>query len=339
MSFQKKMQIMNKFMLFLIITGFISVSGCVKDDSGFGGNEKITGKLIMQDTLSNGTIDVPDAWVYIGFNFMPNTVNYSYKTQTDKYGHFEISNLLESGKYQIYALKSFQMSSSQIVLSADTNIGNPKIDLELFLRPDKMVGYLSGVVMMHDSITNGTTTVASADVYLGYKFIPNTTHYTYKLNTDENGYFTSSLIPISDSLNYTFFVSKKITIGGNVITLSSINTFQAFRLKSNKIEILPSDSIGYITIKITDLFGMTPQPFVTWCLYSDPRPYNNEKPCEGSFYSSATNFSGLGYVSGLALNSKYYLKGYLAYSSDTLWVKDSLFISTIPYPVFTFKLE
>ncbi|TRZ70715.1 MAG: hypothetical protein D4R97_07900 [Bacteroidetes bacterium] len=330
---------MKKLILFLILTEIAVFSGCVKEKSGFGSSEKITGQLIMLDTLSNGTIEVPNALVFVGFDYKPNSENYSYKVQADKYGHFEIPFLIKTGNYQIYAMKSFLRNGSQYVLSLDTNIGNPRENLIMLLKPDLNMGRLSGAVMMHDSSTTGSITVKSADVFIGYKFIPNSTHYTCKLITDENGSFTSPIIPFSDTLNYTFFATKKINIGGRTITLTRANTFTEFKSNGSKIVILPSDSIGFVTIKIIDKSGNTPQPYVTWCLFSDPRPFYNPKPCEGSFYSSSTNINGLGYISGLAENGKYYIKVYKPFGSDTLWVKDSLTITNLPYPVFTYKFN
>ncbi|MCX6245879.1 MAG: hypothetical protein NTU98_14390 [Bacteroidetes bacterium] len=330
---------MKKLIFFMMLAVAVAFTSCVKEKSGFGSSGKISGNLITNDSLSNGKVPVPNAMVYVGFDYKPNTVTYSYKTPSDKYGHFEIPFLLSDGKYQLYAIKSYLRDGVQYTVSLDTNLGYPQENLTLFLRPDLKTGRLSGVVEMHDSLTNGSMTVRSADVYIGYNFVPNSTHYTYKLQSDANGFFISPLVPFSDTLNYTFFATKNIFIGGRMMTFSRIRTFSEFRVGGNLLELLPTDSVGFVRIMILDRSGSTPQPNVTWCLYSDPRPFYKPKPCEGSFYSSSTNINGLGYVSGLAQNGKYYIKGYKPFGNDTLWVKDSLVIPGSPYPDFTFKFK
>jgi hypothetical protein len=330
---------MKKLIFVFMLVEVVAFTSCVKEKSGFGGSDKITGNLIMQDTLSSGTVPVPNAMVYIGFDYKPNTTTYSYKIASDQYGHFEIPFLDEKGSYQLYAIKSYLREGVQFEVSLDTNLGEPKENLTLFLRPDLKDIRLSGVVKMHDSLTNGSMTVNAADVYIGYKFVPNTTHYTYKLYSDANGFFISPLIPSSDTLNYTLFATKNIFIGGKMMTFSRAMTFSEVRTKGNIMDLLPTDSVGFVRITILDRSGTTPQPYVTWCLYSDPRPFYKPKPCEGSFYSSSTNVSGIGYVSSLAINGKYYIKGYKPFGNDTLWAMDSLVIPGVPYPEFSIKFK
>lgn len=333
----KKIIKYNFIIALLLSLGF---NACKPDENGFGGSAKISGKVQMQDTLSASLTHVVNADVYIGFGFKPNSANYSYKAKSNELGYFEIPNLYKNGKYFLFASKTIKRGINELIYKVESEIDDVSDStfVTLTLLTDINLDYLSGNVVIKDSLSEDLIPLINSDVYLGYGFQPNSTHFTYKLTSDVNGYFKSPYINLSDSLNYQFYVSSNIYIGSHTVVFSRRFTYTEFKSAGNTIELLPEDGIGFITIRIKDMNG-TPQPNMDWCLYSNRFFFQHSIQCIGSIYSKTTNFKGMGYASWLTPGSKYYVKAYREVGGDTLWVKDSINITSALYPVFDITLQ
>lgn len=330
---------MKNTLLFLV--SFFLLVSCKKDDSGLGENGIIRGTLYIHDTISNNPVPVANADIYIGFESKPDATHYNYKVKSDNSGNFDFLYLGEKGTYTIYTEYTTKVSGQDMIYKKDTSgvmaKKTPTI-FKLMLEPQNHTGNMIGTVLIKDSLTNSLVPVVNANVYLGYKFGPTSSNYLLKVVTDINGYFSTSIVDKSTFDSYQLYIEKNIPTGGHSIQYTNLITYLSFVSAQNKIQLLPSDSIGYYSILFRDN-NNTPQPNVNVCLFSNRHSFLNSAVCSGSFYNSKTNYNGLMYVSNLSVNGKYYIKAYQVAGQDTTWVKDSLIAPNSRYYRFTYTFQ
>lgn len=320
--------------VFLVIIS--SFTNC-KPKPGFGKDKTISGTVYVKDSISPKNISVSNATVFIGFDHMPTETDYNYKTVTNASGEYLFQYLFEKEKKDYLTYHLFVTYKDPITKQEyedSISITSTGHDFTLRLKDPKKT--ITGTVVLHDSLTGTLKSLANADVYFGYKdLVPNSSNYTYKTLTNTNGKFTSPQLDTNTIKHYNVFIQKTINIGGNSVLFSK---YVPKGQSLNAIELLPIDSIGYLSVKLVNA-NSTPQPGFTTCFYSNRTAFSNTILCSGSFYSSVSNQKGLTYISGLNPNSKYYLKSYKILANDTIIVKDSLTYSKVFYPIHTTTLN
>ncbi len=315
---------------------------CQKE-TGFGENGSIVGTVYLKDSLSNNQHVVANASVYVGFGISPDASNYNYKVTTDAQGKFIVPYLVIGKHYNLKityegAVAGEKRTYEKILINVFVSKTPPHIKyVDVILNQTDHVNTIAGMVQIKDSLSLAIPftyiPVAGADVFLGYQFSPTPSNYTYKLITDADGYFKSPTLDSASIADYRFYVKKQVAVGGNIIPFVYAGNYSAFQSAGHQVTVAPSDSMGYVTIKLTA--GSTPQPNATICYFSNRTFFDSSEVCEGSFHSSTTNLKGLSFISGLAPAAKYYYKAYLLQAQDTIWAKDSVMVSGTPYQLKT----
>jgi hypothetical protein len=307
---------------------------CKKEESGFGEVGVIKGKILIKDSLSDRNIPASNGDVYIGFGKTPDRTYYDYKIKADVNGKFELSYLSATGSYTMFAVYSVNGVKYELTSKIQIDDGEKEFVLE---KKDELV-FLKGQILIKDTLSDGQIPIANVNVFLGYKSIPTYSDYSFKLLSDKNGYFFSPKIDTNSFKDYQLLAEKSIFIGGHMISFKRYLSFSDFNKVKNTMEVVPSDSVGYTSIKFISTAN-TPQPNVYIYLFANKLSFLNSKNGSGSFFNSVTNYKGLTYLSGLTVNSNYYFKAYQIAGQDTTILNDSLIIPNNRYPKFTFILK
>ncbi len=227
---------MKTYILLLIATTFIMIS-CNPDKAGLGGTKYIIGKATIPDTLSNYTIPAINADVYVGFGIIPTVEDYSFKTTTNSLGIFTIDHLLKDQNYNLLIIQKARLENFDIEYNGTASLMPSETVNVVNLDKDDNIRKIQGKVQTNDKNSSKKIPVPGAMVYIGYNYIPNSTKYLYKLETDENGEFTTPFLKIEDENSFNIFViyTKNIDI------LSNSTTFKVL-LSNNNIISLSKES-------------------------------------------------------------------------------------------------
>jgi hypothetical protein len=334
---------MKKIIFIIIVLTIILTCFYCKPKAGFGKDKKISGIVYLKDSISSNNTAVQNATVYIGFESEPSATNYNYKTVTNNLGEFSFEHLFDrtngsSDKINYHLHTVYEQPGTKRLFEDTLTTAASHENIEIILAEKDAKSIIEGTVLLSDSLSNTLKTLSNADVFLGYSFLPTSSHYTYKVQSDANGRFVSPALTTGTANSYSLYIQKTINIGGNPVLFKTTLNNQQLDALNKQVELLPANNIGYLRLQVVS-GNLTPQVGFTTCVFSNKAAFSNTLLCNGSFYSQATNLSGYIYLSGLNPGSKYYLKSYKIYGNDTILAKDSLIYSNILYPAHTTTLN
>jgi hypothetical protein len=204
---------------------------CRPDELGFGEQNSIKGHVVRSDTLSDSTIPVANADVYVGFGFNPQALNFSFRTKTDSLGDFKV-DYLKSGTYDILVIYKKPMPGYDIIYSAEASIeandeSNDNGPEEILITSSENVDAITGRVFTPQGLRNELLPQKNVAVYIAYNKTPTTTQYVYKLTTDENGAFTSPNTNLSNSSLYQFLAIYTPAVGNELRQVVAYRDFES----------------------------------------------------------------------------------------------------------------
>lgn len=197
-----------KYSILLLMLLWVLSTSCHPEDTGFGGTQSISGRVLYLDSLGISKLPAVNATVYVGFGTIPTPENYGFKTSTDSLGNFTINNVQrsEEAAYRLLVIHKVEISGVEVLYTKALDV-KPGVIADFEVERDKYLKRIEGTVRRKLTSSISDMYVAGATVYIGYSSTPTKDKYLLKLVTDENGKFASPYLKIVEPEKYNLYVT------------------------------------------------------------------------------------------------------------------------------------